>query len=612
MAKKTIFNGNKIYGKVSYAHEKKTGQKSTMNKLYAILLVALATTVFVGAESVPRPAASTARLHVFGAQRRAAPAHARARVSSVTLENAKTERDGVSASWFIKDEQFASQREIEGYASATSVNRGETIQLYVSVKNATVDATHTIVVYRIGWYGGVGGRKILGPFTRASHTQPKCPMVKNRTRTIECSWTYPMDLTIPLSSDPTVAPSGVYLARLETPRGKASYVIFVVRDDDRRGDILFQTSDTTYAAYNTWGGYSFYTGHAPTYAASFNRPYANTLSSSQHGPINLKGAGEFLAWELHAVRFLERNGYDVVYSSSIDTARSPARLRQFRVFLSVGHDEYWPRETYDAVEGARNAGINLMFLGSNTAYWGARLEADAQGVPNRRVVSYKMMSYLDPLRNTPHATGMWRLKLMRRPEAALTGISYDSMSRDLDMVVHNCSCWICAGTDLRPGDRLKGLLGYEVDRATSDSPANLQVIMRSPYNPLSIPDKVNETRYAHLSYYTHANGAGVFASGSMQWTWGLDAWAPHPNRANENAQTITRNVLDRFVGLRSIEYAECSVLVRQWQTTDEGEPALDNGRAPMYVPGVRDPALVVEDEVATIESELKEAGNFPA
>ena len=563
-----------------------------MNKLYAVLLVALATTVFVGAESVPRPVASTARLPVFVAQRRAAPARARARVNSVTLENAKTERDGVSASWFIKDKQFASQREIEGYASATSVNRGETIQLYVSVKNATVDATHTIVVYRIGWYGGVGGRKILGPFTRASHTQPECPMVNNSTRTIECSWTNPMDLTIPVSRDPTVAPSGVYLARLETPREKASYVIFVVRDDDRRGDILFQTSDTTYAAYNTWGGYSLYTGvdHI-SFAVSFNRPYANRGVGAVQGL--LKGAGEFLAWEVHAVRFLERNGYDVVYSSSIDTARNPARLRQFRVFLSVGHDEYWPRETYDAVEGARNAGINLMFLGSNAAFFGARLEADAQGVTNRRVVCYKGWSFrLDPLGKTPHATDMWRLPLMRRPEAALIGISYDSMSNDLDMVVHNCSCWICAGTDLRPGDRLKGLLGYEVDRATSDSPANLQVIMRSPYNP--IPNKFNETRYAHLSYYTHANGAGVFASGSMQWTWGLDAWAPHPDRANENAQTITRNVLNRFIGLRPIEYAECSVLGRQWQKTD---------------------ALMVEDEVATIESELdslKEEGNFPA
>ena len=563
--------------------KKNTGQKSTMSKLYAVLLVAVATTVFVGAESVPRPVASTARLPVFAAQRRAAPARARARVNSVTLENAKTERDGVSASWFIKDKQFASQREIEGYASATSVNRGETIQLYVSVKNATVDATHTIVVYRIGWYGGVGGRKILGPFTRASHTQPECPMVNNSTRTIECSWTNPMDLTIPISRDPTVAPSGVYLARLETPRGKASYVIFVVRDDDRRGDILYQTSDTTYAAYNEWGGYSFYTsGHGRAFTVSFNRPYAN--------PTKSRGAGDFLAWELHAVRFLERNGYDVVYSSSIDTARNPARLREFRVFLSVGHDEYWSRETYDAVEGARNAGINLMFLGANAAYWGVRLEADAQGVPNRRVVTYKQMLDLDPLGKTPHAAGMWRLRPLRRPEAALIGIQYDSMSGDLDMVVHNCNCWICAGTDLRPGDRLKGLLGYEVDWATSDSPANLQVIMRSPYNPLSHPGAVNETRYAHLSYYTHANGAGVFASGSMQWTWGLDAWAPHPDRANENAQTITRNVLDRFIGLRPIKYAECSVLGRQEH--DEG-----------------DRTLVVEDEVATIESELEE-GTF--
>jgi hypothetical protein len=464
----------------------------------------------------------------------------------VIAENAKTAADGVTSAWYITDDQHAADGEIEGYASLNSVNRGGSIQLFVNVKNPVADPTYTVTVYRIGWYGGEGGRRVMGPFTRTSRTQPECPMVDASTRTIECDWTHPLTLTIPTSSiDPTVAMSGVYLARLQTARGKASYSVFVVRDDERQGDLLFQTSVTTYAAYNTWGGYSYYRGPewdptSTTFSASFNRPY-NNVTHSLGATRSLKGAGDFLEWEIHALRFLERNGYDVLYSTNIDTHRQPARLQQFKAFLSVGHDEYWTREIYDAVEAARDAGTNLAFLGANMAYWGARLEPDANGQLDRRVVSYKYYQNLDPLGGTAQATARWRDGVLNRPEAALIGVQYDYNTVDLDMVVHDCSSWICDGTGLRPGDRLPGLLGYEVDRLDAASPANIQLVMRSPYVVSG------QTRYAGLTHYMHGSGASVFATGSMQWNWGLDAWQPHPERVNDHAQTIMRNVLDRFI-----------------------------------------------------------------
>jgi hypothetical protein len=48
-----------------------------------------------------------------------------------------------------------------------------------------------------------------------------------------------------------------------------------VRDDGRSSDVLFQTSDTTWQAYNRYGGNSLYTG-APAghaYKVSYNRPF---------------------------------------------------------------------------------------------------------------------------------------------------------------------------------------------------------------------------------------------------------------------------------------------------------------------------------------------------
>ena len=41
------------------------------------------------------------------------------------------------------------------------------------------------------------------------------------------------------------------------------------------------------------------------------------------------------------VRWLERNGYDVSYTTGVDTDRRGSELLEHRTFLSVGHDEYW-------------------------------------------------------------------------------------------------------------------------------------------------------------------------------------------------------------------------------------------------------------------------------
>jgi hypothetical protein len=59
------------------------------------------------------------------------------------------------------------------------------------------------------------------------------------------------------------------------------------------------------------------------------------------------------------------------------------------------------------------------------------------------------------------------------------------------------------------------------------------------------------TRYTDMTTYTAASGATVFATGSMQWNWGLDDYnAPNLrfSRLNAAARQMTRNVLARGVG----------------------------------------------------------------
>jgi hypothetical protein len=50
----------------------------------------------------------------------------------------------------------ATNGEIEGYASAASVNRGEDIKLFVNTK----EPSYTLDVFRIGWYNGRAMRRM--------------------------------------------------------------------------------------------------------------------------------------------------------------------------------------------------------------------------------------------------------------------------------------------------------------------------------------------------------------------------------------------------------------------------------------------------------------------
>ncbi len=99
-----------------------------------------------------------------------------------------------------------------------------------------------------------------------------------------------------------------------------------------------QTSDTTWQAYNIYGGSDFYHGHANgrAFKLSYNRPY------STRSTVN--GRDFLFSNEYPMLRFLEQNGYDVSYVSGLDVSVDPALLPKHKVFLSVGHDEYWTKE----------------------------------------------------------------------------------------------------------------------------------------------------------------------------------------------------------------------------------------------------------------------------
>src|SRR6202035_3372591 len=123
-------------------------------------------------------------------------------------------------------------------------------------------------------------------------------------------------------------------------------VFFVVRNDASHSNLLFQTSDSTWQAYNTWTPTGLRndndfdmeneTTSLRAYKVSYNRPITDRAESGGYGTYN----GPFHA-EYPMVRWLEANGYDVSYFTDVDSDRNGSLIPNHKVFMSVGHDEYW-------------------------------------------------------------------------------------------------------------------------------------------------------------------------------------------------------------------------------------------------------------------------------
>ncbi len=453
----------------------------------------------------------------------------------------------------------ARAREIEGYAGATSINRGESIALYV---NTTAPA-FAYEVFRMGWYQGHGARRVVGPVACKGQEQA-LPAGAPLTGLVDCAWSVSCMLS---TADADEWVSGIYLVRLTESRAqKQSYILFVVREDGVHAPLLVQQSVTTYQAYNTWGGKSFYkwssTDNRRATKLSFNRPYA--ANPQNPAAAYGMGAGEFLTnsqphpdqygisnagWEYNLVRWLEREGFDLTYCTNLDTHRDPWLLVGRRAWLSGGHDEYWSWAMRDHIEQARDRGINLAFLSANTAYWQIRLEASpATGMPDRVMTCHKSAKR-DPIHRTAltHlATDKWRNLAQDCSEDRLLGIMYscDPVAGDVRIVAPRH--WVFAHTGLQSGDVIPGLLGYEVDSVQCGSPTEVEILAASPYQSLQDPASRG---FSHMTFYTAASGAMVFATGSMQWSWGLDDFnVPELRTSCRSAQAaqITRNVLTRF------------------------------------------------------------------
>lgn len=446
---------------------------------------------------------------------------------------------------------------ISGFGSKISVNRGGSIDFYVT----TTAPSFTIDIFRTGYYQGIGARLItsLGSFTGLHQAIPQPDRV---TGMISCTnWTKATTLQIPSSWV-----TGVYLAKLTTSTGNSSFIFFVVRNDGGHEDLVFQTSVTTYQAYNTWGGTSLYNNL--TNGSIFSGPHATKVSFDRPlNPGDSNGAGQYFFYEYKFVYWLESQGYDVTYTTNIDTDSNVNPLTNHKGFLSVGHDEYWSRGARTNVQNAINAGVNVAFFSANTMYWQIRFENNSLGAPYRVEVGYKDFATdttppgPDPQWNVNNSivTTLWRDPVVNQPENGLIGVMYEQqVNANYAYVVQNASSWVYANTGFVNGSSVPGIVGYEYDKVYNNgfSPAGLTVLSNSPVQGCC----GGFSSFANSTIYTAPSGARVFAAGTIQWAWGL-ANVQGNTFADPRIQQTTANILNNFIvgPTPSVAFSQSSV-----------------------------------------------------
>ena len=467
---------------------------------------------------------------------------------------------------------------LQGFATDISVNHGSTVNFKIQsgTNNWRID------IYRLGYYQGNGARLVTTIRMSGTRTQPT-PIVDSTTGLVDAgNWSVTASWAVPPS-----AVSGVYIAHLvdQNNSSNENHIPFIVRADESTSDIVFQTSDTTWHAYNAWPcgtsvpNANLYGGNGPggdsapgrAYKVSYNRPIATRdFCGVAADPRDFVFGAEFAA-----IYWLEQNGYDVSYMAGVDIARFPALLRQHKIFTSTGHDEYWDTTARANVEAAVAAGVHLVFMSGNEVYWKTRWEPsiDGSATPFRTLVCYKETRHnaaLDPKDASPTWTwtGTWRDPRFSppadggKPENALTGTIFqvDSFRADAIEVPYAMSklrFWRNTPrvSNAAPGATTtltQNILGYEWDISPDNGFApGGQIHMSS--TTLSVDTLLldygtvvgNGTATHNLSLYRHpTSGALVFGAGTVYWAWGLsDKHDGDPTPTDPDIQQATVNVL---------------------------------------------------------------------
>jgi hypothetical protein len=266
---------------------------------------------------------------------------------TTTAENTKA---GTGA-WIIPDSMNGT---LAAYLTEVSATCGDTVDIKVTSGNPV-----SVVAYRMGYYAGLGAREVwrrdnVPTVVQSAPTTGGTADGHPLRMTSAAAWS--KTLSIPLTNEWV---PGTYLIRVSDGRF-ASYAPLTVRDDTgRKHDLLIQQANTTWEAYNNYGGVSFYSGlDIGSGRLTFDRPYNEG-----------QGSGQFLPLEQGMVFWAESKGLDVTYwtDNDLDEFGGQLPLRAGTIFLPA-HDEYYSLPMRAALSQAITRGVNVANLGANAAF----------------------------------------------------------------------------------------------------------------------------------------------------------------------------------------------------------------------------------------------------
>ncbi|MCE9564347.1 MAG: hypothetical protein K8U57_20110 [Planctomycetes bacterium] len=370
-----------------------------------------------------------------------------------------------------------------------------------------------------------------------------------------CRWAKTTTIKVPESWK-----TGYYEVVMGRGNAEKAVAFFVVRPKEpgKNAKILLQLSTNTYNAYTNWGGYSLYAYNGRHKVqgrrVSFDRPQSS----------------QFSRWEEPFVKWADANGYALDYAVNSDLEFRPEILKNYKLVLSVGHDEYWSAPMRDNLEKYIGDGGNVAFFSGNTCCWQVRSEDDG-----RALACWKQNFGDDPhYKAGTHKTltSLWSHYLVGRPENALTGVGFlwggyhrshgQFMDGPGSFTAHRPEHWLFAGTDLKKGDsfgaKLPGykVVGYECDgcelewkdglpfpTCTDGTPKNFEVLATCPArwapDDCEWYEKWQKGRTGQAVVGTYTRGGTVVTVGTTDWSHGL--------RGGDAAVIrITKNVLDKL------------------------------------------------------------------
>ena len=429
-----------------------------------------------------------------------------------------------------------------GFVRKVSYNVGETAQFSMSTPWST-----EVRIYRCGWYGGDGFR-LVDTITNTIASQAEATTIPDSNGATTCtSWTVTAEWEIPAD-----ACTGMYLAVAFLDGAPAFYVgTFVVRDDAAVVDVIYKTSDSTWAAaYNHYGTPADTAGRNVYGAGTgVGNIMERSFAVDYHRPVITRGTVPQTYWfacEMPLIRFLERNGYSMKYISCVDLDQEGVSILAGMgdVFISSGHDEYWTLPMRRAVESFRDDhGGRSIFMSGNEVFWKARYVYDGDRatlwcykdtMPGPNGITRGAGSSLDPV----EWTGTWKDTRWpdREPEWLLTGTDFrmNGINDENAVIVRNPYAGIktWGGSSLVDGDiTLVGVVGFEADSMRPTQPSRsvrvLAAYTRNINGKYADDNGQNYTGNGNLTWgiiaQRYAGGGVTVGFGTCQWAWALDA-----------------------------------------------------------------------------------------